>query len=162
MPTVILDSDFLSSFLKIDRCELIRIFYRLETALIPAAVHREIAQTDLLGQLLETGWIKSPPAEPLPDDDLLEDHVFHALGDGEQACIVLTRTLADAVLLTNDNLARRFAASLGIAVVNIPAFLLACKEEGLLGRDQVAQIVEDLRAKDYYEFKAEVRELLLA
>jgi predicted nucleic acid-binding protein len=125
-------------------------------------VHREIAQTDLLIQHLEIGWIRSPPGEPLPDDALLEDAAFQALGSGEQACVVLARTLADALLLTNDHLARRFAESFGITVVNIPAFLLACKIDGLVGRYEMAQVVEELRAKDYYEFKAEVRALLLA
>jgi len=31
MPTIILDTDFLSSFLKIGRCDLIRAFYQIET-----------------------------------------------------------------------------------------------------------------------------------
>jgi hypothetical protein len=43
MTTIVLDTDFLSSFLKIQRCDLIRSFYLVEQAYIPAAVHREIA-----------------------------------------------------------------------------------------------------------------------
>lgn len=68
----------------------------------------------------------------------------------------------DALLLMSDNLARRFAQSLGIVVVNIPAFLLACKTGSLVGPEQMAEIVNDLRVKDYYNFRDEVRQLLLA
>ena len=52
MPTILLDADFLSSFLKIGRCDLIRSLYQVEQAVIPTAVHRELAQTDLLTHLL--------------------------------------------------------------------------------------------------------------
>jgi predicted nucleic acid-binding protein len=89
MPTVILDTDFLSSFLKIGRCNLIRSFYQVEQAIIPAAVHRELAQTDLLTSLL------------------------------------------------------------------------ACKMTGLVDPERMAQIIQDLRDKDFYLFKSEVHDALL-
>lgn len=41
--TVILDTDFLSAFLKIERLPLIREFYQVETVYIPAAVYQEVA-----------------------------------------------------------------------------------------------------------------------
>ena len=52
MPILILDTDFLSSLLKIDRCDLMQTLYQVEQAIIPAAVQRELAQTNLLTQLL--------------------------------------------------------------------------------------------------------------
>jgi predicted nucleic acid-binding protein len=161
MPTLIFDTDFLSSFLKIDRCDLIRSFYQVEQALIPAAVHRELAQTDLLTSLLATGWIHVSPIEPPSDELLLQDSIFQVLGTGERACILLARTLPDAVLLMSDNKARRFAQSLGLTVANIPAFLLACKMAGLTSPRQMKQIIQDLRDKDFYEFKSEIRDALL-
>jgi predicted nucleic acid-binding protein len=121
MPTLILDTDFLSSFLKIGRCDLVRTLYQAEQAIIPAAVHRELAQTDLLTQLLAISWIDVSLEDPVPDETLLQDPGFHALGAGEQACILLARNVPDAVLLISDNVARRFARSLGVTVVNIGA-----------------------------------------
>jgi len=161
MPTIILDTDFLSSFLKIGRCDLIRSFYQVERALIPAAVHRELARTDLLTSLLATNWIHVSPVEPPSDETLLQDSTFQALGAGEQACILLARTLPDAVLLMSDNKARRFAQSLGLTVANIPAFLLACKMANLVAPEQMKQIIQDLKDKDFYEFKSEIRDALL-
>ena len=107
MPTVILDTDFLSSFLKIDRCSLIQTFYQVDQALIPAAVHRELARTDLLTPLLAIRWISVSAQEPSPDETLLQNAVFQTLGAGERACISLAHTLPDAVLLMSDNKARR-------------------------------------------------------
>jgi len=161
MLAIILDTDFLSSFLKIDRCDLVRSLYQVEQAIVPVAVHRELAQTDLLTQLLAIPWIDVTPMEPSPDETLQQDSTFQALGAGEQACILLARTLPNAVLLMSDNKARQFAQSQGVTVVNIPAFLLACKMAALIDPEQMARIIEDLKAKDYYEFRAEVHNLLV-
>ena len=161
MPTVILDTDFLSSFLKIDRCDLIRSLFQVEEAFIPAAVFRELAQTDLLTQLLACSWIHVWPHEPPPDTGLLQDAQFEVLGAGEQACILLAKHAGDSVVLMSDNLARGYARSQGIGVVNIPAFLLACKTVGLIERRLMSDVVAELKAKDFYEFRADVRKMLL-
>jgi hypothetical protein len=50
---------------------------------------------------------------------------------------------------------------LGLTVANIPAFLLACKMAGLANPEQMKQIVRDLKDRDFYEFKSEVRAALL-
>jgi len=161
MPTIILDTDFFSSFIKIGRCDLIRSLYQIEQAFIPAAVHRELAHTDLLMSLLAIPWITVLLAKPLLDEALLRDATFQVLGTGEQECIALARAQAEAVLLMSDNTARRFAQSLGITVINIPAFLLACKMAGLVNPEQMAQVIQDLRDKDFYRFKSEIRDVLL-
>jgi predicted nucleic acid-binding protein len=161
MPTVILDTDFFSSFLKIERCELIRSFYQVKQAMIPTAVYRELAQTDLLTRLLPIRWITVLPVEPSSDESLLQNPTLQVLGAGEQACIFLAHNLPNAVLLMNDNKARQFARSLGINVVNIPAFLMACMMSGLIKPEQMLQIVHDLKNEDFYEFKANIRSLLL-
>ena len=161
MPTVILDTDFLSSFLKIGRCDLVRRLYQIEQATIPTAVHRELAQTTLLPQLLARPWITVTTDIPSVGETLVHDSTFHALGSGEQECILLARFLPDVVLLMSDNKARQFARSLDVTVANIPAFLLACKMAALVSPEQMAQIIDDLKTQDYYEFRPEIRRALL-
>jgi predicted nucleic acid-binding protein len=161
MPTLILDSDFLSSFLKIDRCDLIKSLYQVKEAFIPTAVHREIAQTDLLTSLLQTRWISVLTEKPSSDQVPNQEPTWQALGAGEQACILVACTLLDVILLMNDNKARRVAQSLGVTVINIPAFLMACKMAGLVSPPEMSSIIKDLKTKDYYAFKPEVRDLLL-
>ena len=161
MLIIIFDADFLSSFLQIERCDLIREFYQIEQALVPAAVYRELAQTDLLTSLLAISWLHVPLVEPPPDETLSQNVTFQTLGAGERTCITLAHTQTDAVVLMSDNKARRLAQSLGITVVNIPAFLLACKIAGLIDIEMMTQIIQDLKDKDFYEFRKDVHDELL-
>lgn len=161
MTVVICDTDFLSSFLKIGRCDLVKSLYQVDVILIPAAVHREIAQTTLLTSLLAKEWIKVTSHELPPEEGLLQDRAFQSLGAGEQSCIQLARGTRGSVLLISDNRARRIAQMLDVTVVNIPAFLLACKMVGLCNSDQMAKIIQDLRDLDFYQFKAEILSELL-
>lgn len=56
------------------------------------------------------------------------------------------------LMLTNDKKARLVAGKNGIAVLNISAFLLACKSSNFLDKNQIAGIVADLKQKDYFAF----------
>jgi predicted nucleic acid-binding protein len=161
MPTVILDTDFLSSLLKIGHCDLVRQLYQIEGATIPTAVHRELAQTSLLPQLLAIPWITVTTVAPSVDETLVQDPTFQALGSGEQECILLACILPDSLLLISDNMARQFARSQGVTVANIPAFLLASKMAALVTPEQMAQIIDDLKTQDYYEFRPDIRRVLL-
>lgn len=161
MTTLIFDADFLSSFLKIGRCDLVRAFYQVEQAWAPAAVYRELALTDLLPALLAVPWIRIPPIEPPLEASWRQAPLFTTLGAGELACMALARAQSHSVVLMSDNKARQFAQSLGVAVVNIPAFLLACKLSGLVNPSQMADIIQALKDKDFYEFRADVRRELL-
>jgi len=121
----------------------------------------ESAQTDLLPHLLATEWLMVKQANKAAYEALYQDEAFTALGEGEQESMLLALDSTDAVLMMSDNQARRVARAQGIRVLNIPAFLLACKVAGLIEREEMAQIIRDLKEKDYYEFKREVREVLL-
>jgi predicted nucleic acid-binding protein len=157
--TVVLDADLLSSFLKIGRLDLVRTFYQVERALVPAAVYREIAQTDLLPLLVATTWLQVATV-PIPEH-LLAREDWASLGPGEQESIALALHRPDVVILMSDNRARQVARALGVTALNIPAFLLACKLAGLVSREELGQIVQALKDQDYYEFRADVRERLL-
>ena len=67
----------------------------------------------------------------------------------------------DSILLISDNKARKIASKNKIAVLNIPAFLLACKEIGILDKGNIATIICDLKEKDYYEFSKEEKQRLI-
>jgi predicted nucleic acid-binding protein len=159
---VILDTDFLSAFLKIQRCELILRLYQVDRLQLAPAAYRELAQTSLLFRLTDLAWITL--TTPLPEEltKLRESEQFSRLGAGEQESIALALSRKDAVLLSNDNQARTFAVSCGIAVANIPAFLLACKMAGELTVEDIQQIIQDLWQYDHYKFRQDVQGLLLS
>ena len=160
--SLIIDADFLSAFLKIERLALVFQFYGVERLQVTPAVYRELAQTSLLAPLTNQSGLTLtiPAADQL--ETLRQDEAFHRLGVGEQESIALALTTEDALLLSNDNQARQLATALGVTVINIPAFLLACKLAGELTRHNIQQIIDDLWQKDYYKFRADVQAQLLA
>jgi predicted nucleic acid-binding protein len=153
---IVLDTDFLSAFLKIGRLQLIRDFYQADTLLVPAAVVAELSRTPLLQDLARIPWIRIEAVEhEFPDDPL------HRLGRGEREAIALAAR-DDSLLLTNDNLARQAARRAGVESIDIPAFLLSCKITGFLDGDGVREIVRDLREKDHYGFRKEILDRLIS
>ncbi|MFQ6121251.1 MAG: hypothetical protein ACE5KE_15350, partial [Methanosarcinales archaeon] len=50
----------------------------------------------------------------------------------------------------------------GVNVFNIPDFLLACKNIKLLSKKDIEEIIKDLKEKDYYEFKQNIKTRVLA
>ncbi len=158
---VVLDADFLSAFLKIEALPLVRNLYRVKELFVPPAVYRELAVTNLFATLLAISWVRTmlPPADCV--EKLRQEESFSSLGAGEQESIALVLDHPEAILLINDNRARRIASSYGIQVVNIPAFLLACRLAGLLDRDSIARLIADLQARDHYGFRQDVLALLL-
>lgn len=158
---IVIDTDFLSSFLKIGRVGLVKDFFNVDYISIPLAVFTEIGKTDLVDKLIETDWIKIRTVKKLDYADL-DSKVFDALGAGEQECMMLCKGSKKHILLINDKKARQIATSSGISVLNISAFLLACKQSNYLDNDEISKIIVDLKEKDYFEFsKDDLTNLLL-
>jgi len=65
------------------------------------------------------------------------------------------------MLLISDNKARKVAQKNGIVVLNIPAFLLACKKTMFLEKNKIALIMKEMKQKDYYEFGTDEKKELL-
>ena len=159
--TIICDTDFLSSLLKIERLELVKDLFKEENLYIPVAVLGEIAKTDLITDLLDKNWIKVKRVNYHDLKKMESDEEFKNLGSGEKECLVLCKQFRDSMLLISDNKARETAKKNNIAVLNISAFLLACKDVGLLSSEDIAIIIQDLKDKDFYEFSKEEKQKLI-
>ena len=149
---IICDTDFLSSFLKIKRLELVRYLFKAKNLYIPVAVLSEVAKTNLITDLLDKKWVKVENVSDADFKKVKQNKEFTNLGSGEKECFALCKRFKNSVLLISDNKARRIANKNGMVTLNISAFLLSCKEMGILESDDIANIIHDLRAKDYYEF----------
>jgi predicted nucleic acid-binding protein len=109
---VVFDTDFLSAFLKIDRPDIVRRYFDIETALVPPAVYREIAATDLLEKLVAVPWLQvQGPDTPVPA--LSGDRDFPNLGQGEREAIALAAERSGSMLLMNDNKAPEHGCPIG-------------------------------------------------
>ena len=118
--------------------------------------------TDLVARLADLDWIRVTVPEEVRLELLLQDPVFSRLGPGEQEAITLAGQLENSVLLMNDNKARSLASNRGLQVVNVPAFLLACKRSGLVDRSKLGELVRSLQERDHYGFRTDVLDLLLS
>ena len=149
---IICDTDFLSSFLKIERLELVRDLFKAKNIYIPVAVLSEVAKTSLITALLDKEWVKVKNVSDVDFKKMKRNKEFTNLGSGEKECFALCKRFENSVLLISDNKARKVANKNGIVTLNISAFLLSCKEMGILESNDIASIIRDLREKDYYEF----------
>ena len=158
---IVIDTDFLSSFLKIGGVRLVKDFFNVDCVSIPLAVFTEIGKTDLVDKLIETDWIKIKTVKNRNYADL-NSKEFDALGAGEQKCMMLCKDSQKHILLINDKKARQLATGSGISVLNISAFLLACKRSNYLDNDEMSTIIDNLKEKDYFEFgKDDLENLIL-
>lgn len=163
MVNVVLDSDFLSSFLKIDALHRVREYFKVDELLLPTAVFREVAVTSLLPRLTALDWLEVREAseEDLEAAAKAATPRFGELGTGEREAIALAYHLDEAVLLMNDRTALNEARKLKIRVVNVPAFLLLYRSLGDEAASVVQSLVEELETKDHYGFPEEIRRRLL-
>jgi predicted nucleic acid-binding protein len=155
------DTDFLSSFLKIGQVEAVRDFYRTDRLLITPGVYQELSRTDLMTTLDSLAWIIIRPISETVLTGYRNEVGFARLGRGEQETIALAACLKATVLMS-DHRALQCARGRGIEAIDIPGFLLACKASAFLSTARIAQIIQALKDKDRYEFRAEVKQLLLA
>lgn len=158
-PSIVLDSDFLSAFLKIDRLSRVRDFYQVDALLVPPAVYREVSLTRHLALLASLSWVRVE----IPAASLVEasEEDLQRLGSGEREAIALARQHEGSLLLMNDSQARRAAHRIGVATVDIPAFLLSCKESGFAGQEEIRDLIRALQEQDHYGFRKEILDLLL-
>jgi len=160
MPGVILDTDFLSSFLKIGQLDLVRLYFQVGDVLVTDAVVGELARAGLLDRVAALPWVHVRTGDLLPNRSTQQR--LGPLEAGETSPIALALVTPDGALLTNDRRADRAAARLGVTVLDIPGFLAACKASGLLDRESLAATVKDPRDKDHYQFAARVLGFLLS
>lgn len=163
MVRVVVDTDFLSAFLKTESLDLVRDYFRVEKLILPGAVYREVAVTSLLPRLAATAWLelRRVDREVVEAAATATRSEFADLGAGEREAIALAADLGTAVLLTNDKKALRCAEALDLQAVSIPAFLLLYKSLGEEASGEVSRLVTALEEKDRYAFPAEIRRRLV-
>ncbi len=153
---IIADTDFLSAFLKIGRLGM--IFKALETKeiVIVGAVLHEVEQAPIYSKLLEA--LQSKEQRIIVKKVTASDSEDFGIGELESISLA---EKSNGLLLMNDRKAAKYAENRGITVIDIPIFLLHCKTSNCLSNKELAQIIKELKEKDYYEFSDEVKERLL-
>lgn len=168
---VIVDTDFFSSFFKINKLKLIPQLMNTDKIIIPSTVYEELQDAYLFNEAIH---LFAFSAEELSHEkfilikevDLLNLQKYfnmkkiEGLGKGEKGCLLIAKEINDKILM-DDKHARKIAKEEGLKVSSIPSFLLSCKRKNIISKEELKQIIKDLKEKDYYEFTEETENLLL-
>ncbi len=166
----ILDTDFLSSFFKIGKLKLVLKALNVKQVVVPSTVYEELKEAKFFyeisslfafdeKELDENRFILVKPVDLIEGKANFTKEETLTLGNGELGCFILAKNTKDTILI-DDQKARVIAKRKGLKVVSIPAFLLFFKRKNVVSLDELKQIVNDLKVKDYYEFSEESRKVL--
>ena len=155
---IVADTDFLSSFVKIDELNLVFQVFKAKEIVITEAVYSELKEYPVFDLLLP--YFSANENKIIVKKVSAKDFPEH-LGNGERESIALAK-VNKAKLLMSDRVAGRYAEKVGVKVIDIPAFLFYCKEKKILNTSQLKTILSKLKVKDFYEFEKEVRKALIS
>lgn len=155
---IVSDTDFLSSFAKIDEVNLVFKVFRIKEILITDAVYNELKESTIFDKLLPYFSAKE---NKLVIKEVSAKESLEYLGAGENESIALAKEYR-AKLLMNDKIAGKYAEKGGVKVIDIPAFLFYCKEKNVLNISQLKTLISRLKSKDFYAFEKEVEKALIS
>lgn len=155
---IVCDTDFLSSFAKIDELNLIFRAFKTKEITIAKAVYDELKESPVFDKLSPYFSAKE---NKIKVKESAVKGVPENLGEGERESISFAKG-KKAKLLMDDRDAGEYAKSKGIIVIDIPAFLFHCKEKKILNTSQLKTMISKLKAKDFYEFEEEVKKALIS
>ncbi len=167
----IIDTGFFSSIFKIGRIELLFRALKKKRVDMPSTAYDEISNSHFYREVLHMFAFKPESksgnlilvkeVDVRDAKNYFKNEKINILGNGEIGCFILAKQTNDTVLV-DDKEARMFGTSEGIKVTSLPAFFLHCKRKKILSLNDLKDIIDDLREKDYYEFSNEVRQDLLS
>ena len=156
---VIVDTDILSMFAKADALVWLgRLFGRDRLAATPA-IRDEIAVPLQYGYTFPLQVLAETAIAPLSNRAWMEYEYLResgaTVGRGELESIAFCKT-ENAVFVTNDLAARRFAIAQGVRVLSLQSVLRGLWESGVCSKSEVRAVLERIRRADRLEVSLEV------
>ena len=148
--SIILDTDVLSAFAKIDRLKLINDLFSGEEMLITNGVYEELVHIkesgyDFVDQIL--GFVRNTPMDG-EELDMYHSFLKHtSLGKGELQCIAVC-IVRNYPFVTNDRKAKNFASAKGVITWDMPDILKALWMAEIKSKEDVVILMEMLEQKD--------------
>lgn len=155
---IVSDTDFLSSFVKINEVNLVFKVFKTKEIVITESVYDELKESPVFDLLLP--YFSAKENKIIIKKISAKDSPEH-LGAGERESIALAKE-NKAKLLMNDRIAGKYAEKIGVKVIDTPSFLFYCKEKKILNTSQLKTLISKLKAKDFYEFDNQIIEALLS
>ncbi|MEA3254483.1 MAG: hypothetical protein U9Q22_01445 [Candidatus Altiarchaeota archaeon] len=148
---------------KINKLSLVKKFFGADVVYIPNAVLVELSKGNFFKdfvsvinsdekEITKERWVVILDVEAMDNENI---------GLGEREAIALARKL-DAILLIDDQTAKKVAETEKLEAFDLNMFLQACKGKELIDPKEMKTIIEDLETKDFYKFKKEILKELLS
>jgi predicted nucleic acid-binding protein len=151
---VVVDTDVLSTFLKVRRPDLIpKLFPKSKIFFCPAVVS-EIHRAAELGMAVETRKYELDRIQLTQAEKAIAKEIGRraALGRADCECLAVAQ-FRMSLLLSNDRTVRGEASSRGIDVMNLPQMLRGLWRTGVMKKEGVAKLAEEVERKDNVVFK---------
>jgi len=156
---VILDTDILSIFAKIDELKLLGQLFGKDNLAITPKIMDEISVPLDYGYSFPTKVISYIGVMPLDEDSLSVFQKFFSirrdLGKGELEAVALCK-IKGYRFATNDILAREFAQEKGITVFSLQSILKSLWKGKLKSKNVVREIIQRMKKADNLEMSKEV------
>lgn len=164
---IFVDTDILSSMAKIGRLPLLFSLLRTTELYIVPSVFGELERSFKLGRqyakdifaLLTAGQIRV--AYLTPEGAAFRDSLPVTLGAGERESIAVARERGGMVV-SNESRVAHCCRQYRIPCLRLPDILRALWVEGIVSKEDVQSIINDLRVKDRMQFKTSVLDAIFA
>ena len=152
MKILVFDTNIVSTILKVDCFDSLKTTFPNYMFIIPSAVESELTEAGLSSSDFEVKELSSEELEMATD--LSQEH--KSLGQGELQCLALSLKKR-APFFTNDRKARSVALKETVSCWNLPEILRAMFLKGILTREELKQLIDDIEEKDNIVFKNKER-----
>ncbi len=126
--------------------------------MIPTGVYEELERSKEIGYDFPDRIFSYTKTISMDDDELEEYKIYltekRKLDKGELQCLVISAS-RDFTFLTNDTLARKEAKNKGIKTYNLAEIIRAVYLDGELSKNEVKEIIMELKEKDHFYFSDE-------
>ena len=155
---LICDTDILSSLAKIKYLDLLNQLFPKSKKLIPTGVYEELERSKEIGYDFPDRIFSFTKTISMDDDELEEYKIYltekRKLDKGELQCLVISK-YRGFTLITNDTLARKEAKERDIKTYNLAEIIRAAYLDEKLSKNEVKQMIKELKEKDYFSFSDE-------
>lgn len=145
---VIIDTDILSTFIKIDKLNLLQRLFAKATILLTPAVYKELKRGERQGLIQITLSRRfSRPAPIQAEKRMVREMVDRGFSKDDSECIAFAHH-RNCLLVTNDVYIKNEAMRLSIERIDLTALLRMLWKSHVISKDQTQILMDEIEKKD--------------
>jgi predicted nucleic acid-binding protein len=164
---ILVDADVISALAKVESLFLLFPLFQRSTFSITPGVLAELGHSLTMGRLYaETvfsciGDGRLQVMTLTSEETTFRDALPNTLGVGERESIAVAKK-REGVVISNESRVAHYCRQLHVPCIRLPDILRALWTEGVVSRQDVQMMIEDLQVKDRMQFKQETLDAIFA